>query len=105
MTTDHRIEHDSMGPLEVPSTALWGAQTQRAVKNFPISGLRMPRRFIRALGLIKWAAAAVNHDLNLLSVAMADAIKTAALEVVEGQHDEQFPRGRVSDRNPARVQT
>ena len=91
MTTDHRIEHDSMGPLEVPSTALWGAQTQRAVKNFPISGLRMPRRFIRALGLIKWAAAAVNHDLNLLSVAMADAIKTAALEVVEGQHDEQFP--------------
>ena len=91
MTTDHRIEHDSMGPLEVPSTALWGAQTQRAVKNFPISGLRMPRRFIRALGLIKWAAAAVNHDLNLLSTAMADAIKTAALEVVEGQHDEQFP--------------
>ena len=91
MTTDYRIEHDSMGELKVPSAALWGVQTQRAVANFPVSGLRMPRQFIRALGLIKWAAAATNHDLGLLSAAMADAIKSAALEVAEGRHDEHFP--------------
>ena len=91
MTTDFRIEHDSMGGLEVPSDALWGAQTQRAVNNFPVSGLRMPRQFIRALGLIKWAAASANHDLGLLSAEMADAVKVAALEVAEGLHDEHFP--------------
>ena len=91
MTTDYRIEHDSMGALEVPADALWGAQTQRAVTNFPVSGLRMPRQFIRALGLIKWAAASVNHDLGLLSADMADAVNSAALEVADGQHDEHFP--------------
>ena len=91
MTTDYRIEHDSMGALEVPADALWGAQTQRAVTNFPVSGLCMPRQFIRALGLIKWAAAAVNHDLGLLSAGTADAVKSAALEVANGQHDEHFP--------------
>ena len=91
MTTDYRIEHDSMGALEVPSDALWGAQTQRAVNNFPVSGLRMPRQFIRALGLIKWAAASANHDLGLLSAGMTDAVKSAALEVAEGLHDEHFP--------------
>ena len=61
-----RTEHDSMGELQVPGWAHWGAQTQRAVNNFPISGLPVPRPFIRALGLIKGAAAAVNHDLGLL---------------------------------------
>ncbi len=91
MTTDFRIEHDSMGALEVPSDALWGAQTQRAVNNFPVSGLRMPRQFIRALGLIKWAAASANHDLGQLSADMTDAVKSAALEVAEGLHDEHFP--------------
>ena len=91
MTTDYRIEHDSMGALEVPADALWGAQTQRAVTNFPVSGLRMPRQFIRALGLIKWAAASVNDDLGLLSPDKADAVKSAALEVADGQHDEHFP--------------
>ena len=91
MTTDYRIEHDSMGALEVPSDALWGAQTQRAVNNFPVSGLRMPRQFIRALGLIKWAAASANHDLGQLSADMTDAVKSAALEVAEGLHDEHFP--------------
>ena len=91
MTTDYRIEHDSMGALEVPSDALWGAQTQRAVNNFPVSGLRMPRQFIRALGLIKWAAAAANYDLGLLSADVTDAVKTAAMEVAEGRHDEHFP--------------
>jgi len=91
MTTDYRIEHDSMGALKVPADALWGAQTQRAVTNFPVSGLRMPRQFIRALGLIKWAAASVNHDLRLLPADIADAVKSAALEVAVGQHDEHFP--------------
>jgi fumarate hydratase class II len=91
MTSDFRIEHDSMGELEVPSDALWGAQTQRAVNNFPISGLRMPSRFIRALGLVKWAAAKSNQELGLLSEATARAIEAAALEVAEGVHDAQFP--------------
>ena len=91
MTTDYRIEHDSMGALEVPADALWGAQTQRAVINFPVSGLRMPRQFIRALGLIKWAAASVNRDLELLPADRADAIQSAALEVAQGDHDAHFP--------------
>ena len=91
MTTDYRIEYDSMGELEVPSDALWGAQTQRAVNNFPVSGLRMPRQFIRALGLIKWAAASANHDLGLMSADMANAVKSASLAVAEGRHDEHFP--------------
>ena len=91
MTTDYRIERDSMGALEVPADALWGAQTQRAVTNFPVSGLRMPRQFIRALGLIKWAAASVNHDLGSLPTDMAEAVKSAALDVAGGQHDEHFP--------------
>ena len=91
MSTEFRIERDSMGELEVPTDALWGAQTQRAVTNFPVSGLRMPRQFIRSLGLIKWAAAATNHDLGLLSGDMADAIKSAAMEVAEGRHDDHFP--------------
>ena len=91
MTTEERTVRDSMGELKVPSGALWDAQTQRAVVNFPISGLRMPRQFIRALGLIKWAAAATNEDLGLLPTELAGAIKSAAMDVAEGQHDEQFP--------------
>jgi len=86
-----RVERDSMGELEVPVDALWGAQTQRAVQNFPISGLTMPRAFIRALGLIKWAAACANAELGLLDKAIADAIKSAAQGVAEGRHDGQFP--------------
>jgi len=86
-----RVERDSMGELEVPVDALWGAQTQRAVQNFPISGLTMPRAFIRALGLIKWAAACANAELGLLDKAIADAIKSAAQAVAEGRHDGQFP--------------
>ena len=91
MTTEDRTVRDGMGELNVPSGALWDAQTQRAVVNFPISGLRMPRRFIRALGLIKWAAAATNEDLGLLPTELAGAIKSAAMEVAEGQHDDHFP--------------
>jgi len=86
-----RIEHDSLGELKVPANALWGAQTQRAVENFPISGLRMPREFIRALGLIKWAAATTNIELGTLDAKRAAAIQKAALEVAEGRHDAQFP--------------
>jgi fumarate hydratase class II len=86
-----RIEHDSLGELKVPADALWGAQTQRAVENFPISGLRMPRGFIRALGLIKWAAARANHELEALDAKRAAGIQKAALAVADGQHDAQFP--------------
>ena len=91
MTTEYRVERDSMGELEVPAESLWGAQTQRAVNNFPISGIPMPRQFIRALGLIKWAAAAANQDLGLMPAGIAAAIQTAALQVADGQHDSDFP--------------
>ena len=91
MTTTTRVEHDSMGALEVPASALWGAQTQRAVQNFPATGLRMPRAFIRALGLIKHAAAGANAELGDLPEDLAAAIEGAALEVASGRHDEQFP--------------
>ena len=86
-----RTEHDSMGELRVPADALWGAQTQRAVENFPISGRPMPRGFIRALGLVKAAAAEVNAGLGLLPKARAGAIRKAALEVAAGDHDAHFP--------------
>ena len=86
-----RVERDSMGELRVPAEALWGAQTQRAIDNFPISGLVMPRPFIRALGLIKWAAAGANGELGLLTTAKARAIQRAALQVAEGSHDRHFP--------------
>ena len=87
----YRTERDSMGELHVPEDALWGAQTQRAVDNFPISGLTMPRQFIRALGLIKWAAAGANSELGLIPTKQTQVIQAAALEVAEGQHDEHFP--------------
>ncbi len=80
-----------MGELQVPADALWGAQTQRAVENFPVSGQRMPRAFIRALGLIKASAAEVNAGLGLLPKGVARAIQAAAGEVAEGAHDAHFP--------------
>ena len=86
-----RTVSDSMGKLTVPGDALWGAQTQRAVDNFPISGMTMPRRFISALGLIKWAAAGANAELGLIASDEAVAIKTAALAVAAGEHDTDFP--------------
>ncbi|MDH4054034.1 MAG: class II fumarate hydratase [Gammaproteobacteria bacterium] len=86
-----RIEKDSMGELKVPKDALWGAQTQRAVDNFPISGIPMPRQFIAALGLVKWAAAGANAELGLMKGELAAAIQAASLEVAEGRHDEHFP--------------
>ncbi len=86
-----RLETDSLGEIEVPADALYGAQTQRAVENFAISGLRLPRPFIGALGLIKQMAAAVNKDLGLLEPALADAIVSASAEVRDGRHDGHFP--------------
>ena len=88
--TPHRVERDSMGEVEVPRNALFGAQTRRALDNFPISGIRFPRRFIEALGAIKLEAANVNHDLGGLDENLRDAIVSAAEEVVEGRLDNQF---------------
>ncbi|MEK7865813.1 MAG: class II fumarate hydratase [Planctomycetota bacterium] len=86
-----RVEKDSMGPVEVPADALWGAQTQRAIDNFPVSGIRFPRYFIEALGRVKRACALVNKDLGKLDEKLARAIADASQEVVEGKHDAQFP--------------
>ena len=86
-----RIEHDSMGEVLVPEDALWGANTQRAVENFPVSGERLPRELIGALASIKGAAAAVNGRLSVLEPDMAEAIHDAAAEVARGDYDDQFP--------------
>ena len=88
---EYRTEHDSMGELKVPADALYGAQTQRAIDNFPISGLALPRDFIRALGLVKAAAASANLALGHLKKGQAAAIRKAALAVAEGRYDAQFP--------------
>ena len=87
----YRIEHDTMGEVRVPVDALWRAQTQRAVENFPISGRGLERAQIRALGLLKAACAQVNKDLGLLDPVKADAIIAAAGEITNGEHDDQFP--------------
>ena len=90
MAEAFRIEHDTMGEMRVPADALYGAQTARAVENFPISTLRFPRSFIRALALIKSAAARVNGERGFLNVEKAKAIERAAEEVLAGTHDAQF---------------
>ncbi len=87
----YRTEHDSMGELHVPVDALYGAQTQRAVQNFPVSGQGMPRPFIQALGLVKSACARANRDLSNLDPAVADAIAEAAEAVARGEYDAHFP--------------
>ena len=91
----YRIEKDSLGDVKVPTNALWGAQTQRALENFPISGIkfRFPfgRSFIKALGIIKFSAAAANQDLGLLTAKKANAIKSSAKIVLNGEVDDQFP--------------
>src|SRR6476619_3005041 len=86
-----RIEHDTMGEVRVPVDALWRAQTQRAVENFPISGRGLERAQIRAMGLLKAACAQVNKDLGILEPQKADAIIAAAAEIADGRHDDQFP--------------
>src|SRR5580698_3305770 len=90
MNNDFRTEADSMGEMKVPADAYYGAQTARAVENFPISNLRFPRQFIRALGLIKKHAAATNAGLGYVPPRIATAIQQAAQEVIEGKWDHQF---------------
>ena len=90
MSTGYRIERDSLGEVHVPEDALYGAQTQRAKENFPISGQRFHRRFIQALGWIKQAAAETNEELGTISSTVASAIVSAAGEVASGDHDAQF---------------
>lgn len=90
-TAGERIEHDTMGKVRVPADALYGAQTQRAVENFPISGLRLERANIEALARIKMAAARANAELGVLTPDMSEAIVSAAEEVASGAHDAQFP--------------
>lgn len=87
----YRMEQDSLGEIPVPVEALWGAQTQRAVENFEVSQLRMPRQMIRSLGLIKAIAATTNAELHLLDDDVANAISRAGMDVSDGKYDEQFP--------------
>jgi len=87
---EYRIERDSMGEVRVPKGAYYGAQTQRAVENFPVSGIGFPPRFIRALGIIKLAAAAANQELGLLDARVGDAIRQAAAEVMDRKFDKEF---------------
>ena len=87
----YRIEHDTMGEVKVPVDALWRAQTQRAVENFPISGRGLENQQIRALGLLKAACAQVNKDSGKLDAEKADAIIAAAKEIADGKHNDQFP--------------
>ena len=89
--TDFRIEHDSMGEVEVPAAALWQAQTQRAIDNFPISGTTLERRHIQALGNVKAAAASVNAELGVITDQQAAAIRAAAVGVIDGTYDAHFP--------------
>ena len=91
MSDEFRTEQDSLGEMEVPADAYWGAQTQRAIGNFPISDVTFGRRFIRALGVVKKAAAQANRDLGLVPEDKADCIIDAADEVIAGDHDDQFP--------------
>ncbi|MDS0222207.1 class II fumarate hydratase [Haloarcula sp. S1AR25-5A] len=91
MTDEYRTEQDSLGEMQVPADAYWGAQTQRAVENFPISDVTFGRRFIRALGVVKKAAAQANRDLETIPADKADCIVEAADEVIAGEHDNQFP--------------
>ena len=95
-TGSTRIERDSMGELQVPADALWGAQTQRAKDNFHISGRPMPDAFVRSLALVKAAAAVVNGHLGLLDRARADTIMEAATAIAGGAHADQFPVDRYS---------
>ncbi|MGF1725619.1 class II fumarate hydratase [Photobacterium nomapromontoriensis] len=91
MTSNYRVESDSMGEVRVNKTALFQAQTQRAINNFPVSGLTMPPLFIRALAFIKQAAARSNLDLNLLGHEKAHAIIDSCQEIIDGKHSDQFP--------------
>ncbi|MDS0281512.1 class II fumarate hydratase [Haloarcula onubensis] len=91
MSDEFRTERDSLGEMQVPADAYWGAQTQRAIENFPISDVTFGRRFVRALGVVKKAAAQANRDLGLVDEETADCIVEATDEVIAGDHDDQFP--------------
>lgn len=97
MSDATRTEHDSMGTVEVPADALWGAQTQRSLRNFDIAEDRLPAELVHALARIKQAAARVNARFGVISESQRDAIVTAASAVAAGQHDDQFPL-RVANR-------
>src|SRR5689334_9431895 len=86
-----RSESDAFGSLDIPADKLWGAQTQRSLQNFRISGERMPLPLIHALGLVKRAAAEVNHDLGSLDAKLADAIAAIAQDIADGRYDAEFP--------------
>ena len=90
-----RVETDSLGEIKVPKDALWGAQTQRAIENFPISGIKFKfpfgRSFLKALGVIKYSAAIANNDLGILNNKKSEAIKSAAKKVINGDVDDHFP--------------
>ncbi|MFZ4860474.1 MAG: lyase family protein, partial [Desulfuromonadaceae bacterium] len=90
-TSNYRIEKDSMGELQVPTNALYAAQTQRAVDNFPVSGIPLPAAFIRAVALVKQSAAKVNMALELLDESLGVAIVESAQEIIDGAYLEQFP--------------
>lgn len=90
-SAQYRTERDTMGEVRVPATAYYGAQTQRAHENFPISGYRMPKSIVEALGLLKWAAALANKELGILDPEVADAIAWAAEKIAHGEHYEHFP--------------
>src|SRR3954469_3403840 len=89
--SSYRVERDSMGEVQVPEDALWRAQTQRAVENFPISGSRLEAQHVQALALIKAAAARVNGRMGVLGQELADAVAEAALQVAAGEHADAFP--------------
>lgn len=89
--SDVRIAHDTMGEMELPGDALWGASTQRAVLNFPVSGNPVPIEIVQGMAMLKWAAATANEESGVVDSALADAIRSAANEVIDGQLDEQFP--------------
>src|SRR3954453_23308182 len=91
MSSSTRIETDTFGPIEVPSDRLWGAQIQRSLQNFRIGGERMPVPLVHALAIVKQAAALVNKDLGELDAGLAEAISTAAADVVQGKFDDEFP--------------
>src|ERR1700753_1507053 len=90
MAEQFRAEKDSMGEMRVPADAYYGAQTGRAVENFPISDLRFNRRFIAAMGLIKWAAAEINHKLGILDEKRTTLVHQASQDVIDGKLDDQF---------------
>jgi fumarate hydratase class II len=91
MTSPERIARDTMGEMTIPAGALWGASTQRAVENFPVSGQPIPAEVIAAHAMLKWAAATANEETGVVSAEVADAIRRAADEVIDGLHADQFP--------------